>query len=132
MIDEQLILSAREIKKKYIKALDSLSIYEKDIKNIVEFLKQKAKNLEKIQDVELKKKASKEELARITKLIVEELTQIEDEEKRLLKKVESINSEIQNLQKEEQLLYTTIKTRYPKLTDDEIIKEIQRNLKNIS
>jgi hypothetical protein len=132
MIDEQLILSAREIKKKYIKALDSLSIYEKDIKNIVEFLKQKAKNLEKIQDVELKKKASKEELARITKLIVEELTQIEDEEKRLLKRVESINSEIQNLQKEEQLLYTTIKTRYPKLTDDEIIKEIQRNLKNIS
>jgi hypothetical protein len=132
MIDEQLILSAREIKKKYIKALDSLSIYEKDIKNIVEFLKQKAKNLEKIQDVELKKKASKEELARITKLIVEELTQIEDEEKRLLKRVESINSEIQNLQKEEQLLYTTIKTRYPKLTDEDIIKEIQRNLKNIS
>jgi len=132
MIDEQLILSAREIKKKYIKALDSLSIYEKDIKNIVEFLKEKAKNLEIIQDVELKKKAGKEELARITKLIVEELTQIEDEEKRLLKRVESINSEIQNLQKEEQLLYTTIKKRYPKLTDDEIIKEIQRNLKNIS
>ena len=132
MIDEQLILSAKEIRKKYIKALDSLSVYEKDIKNIVEFLKQKAKNLEVIQDVDLKKKASKEELARITKLIVEELTQIEDEEKRLLKRVESINSEIQNLQKEEQLLYTTIKTRYPKLTDDEIIKEIQRNLKNIS
>ena len=132
MIDEQLILSAKEIKKKYIKALDSLSIYEKDIKNIVEFLKQKAKNLETIQDVELKKKAGKEELARITKLIVEELTQIEDEEKRLLKRVESINSEIQNLQKEEQLLYTTIKTRYPKLTDEDIIKEIQRNLKNIS
>jgi heme oxygenase len=132
MIDEQLILSAREIKKKYIKALDSLSIYEKDIKNIVEFLKEKAKNLEIIQDVELKKKAGKEELARITKLIVEELTQIEDEEKRLLKRIESINSEIQNLQKEEQLLYSTIKKRYPKLTDDEIIKEIQRNLKNIS
>lgn len=132
MIDEQLILSAKEIRKKYIKALDSLNVYEKDIKNIVEFLKQKAKNLEVIQDVDLKKKASKEELARISKLIVEELTQIEDEEKRLLKRVESINSEIQNLQKEEQLLYTTIKTRYPKLTDDEIIKEIQRNLKNIS
>ena len=39
MIDEQLILSAREIKKKYIKALDSLSIYEKDIKNIVEYFR---------------------------------------------------------------------------------------------
>jgi len=132
MIDPNLINSAIEIRKKYNKAIDSLTLYEKDVRGIVEFLQKKAKKLEEIQNVELKKKATKEELERVTKMIVEELTQIESEEDKLARKVESINKDIQKLQKEEEILYKTIKSRYPNLSDEQIIKEIQRNLKNIS
>jgi chromosome segregation ATPase len=128
MIDQQLIESAKQIRKRYIKAMSNLSIYEQDVRNLANFLQEKSKVFEKIQDVELKKKPSKEELEKVTRLIVDEITSIENEEQKILKKVESINVEIDKLQKEEEVLYKTIKKRYPKLSDDQIKEEIQSYL----
>jgi len=128
MIDQQLIESAKQIRKRYIKAMSNLSIYEQDVRNLANFLQEKSKVFEKIQDVELKKKPSKEELEKLTRLIVDEITSIENEEQKILKKVESINVEIDKLQKEEDVLYKTIKKRYPKLSDDQIKEEIQSYL----
>lgn len=128
MIDQQLIESAKQIRKRYIKAMSNLSIYEQDVRNLANFLQEKSKVFEKIKDVELKKKPSKEELEKVTRLIVDEITSIENEEQKILKKVESINVEIDKLQKEEDVLYKTIKKRYPKLSDDQIKEEIQSYL----
>jgi hypothetical protein len=83
---------------------------------------------ERIKDVELKKKPTKEDLEIVTKQIIDEITSIENEEQKILRKVESINGEIGKLQKEEEILYQTIKKRYPKLSDQEIKEEIQSNL----
>ena len=111
MIDQQLIESAKQIRKRYIKAMSNLGIYEQDVRNLANFLQEKSKVFEKIQNVELKKKPSKEELEKVTRLIVDEITSIENEEQKILKKVESINVEIDKLQKEEEVLYKTIKKR---------------------
>lgn len=129
MIDKQLIETAKIIRKKYLSSMTDLKSYEKDVKKLAEFLTEKMKSLENIQKVELKKKPNKEHLAQVTKLLADELNQIEDQEKKLLKKVEDINKDILKLQKEEEILYKTLKTRYPQLNDDDIKKEIQSHLK---
>ena len=128
MIDQQLIESAKQIRKRYLKAMSDLGIYEQDVRNLANFLQEKSKVFEKIKDVELKKKPSKEELEKVTRLIVDEITSIEDEEQKIIKKVESINVEMGKLQKEEEILYQTIKKRYPSLSDKEIKEEIQSYL----
>jgi len=128
MIDQQLIESAKQIRKRYLKAMTDLGIYEQDVRNLANFLQEKSKVFEKIKDVELKKKPSKEELGKVTKLIVDEITSIEDEEQKIVKKVESINIEMDKLQKEEEILYQTIKKRYPKLSDKQMKEEIQSYL----
>jgi len=128
MIDQQLIESAKQIRKRYLKAMSDLGIYEQDVRNLANFLQEKSKVFEKIKDVELKKKPSKEELGKVTRLIVDEITSIEDEEQKIIKKVESINIEMGKLQKEEEILYQTIKKRYPKLSDKQMKEEIQSYL----
>jgi chromosome segregation ATPase len=128
MIDQQLIESSREIRKKYLKAMSNLNVYEQDVRNLANFLQEKFKVFERIKDVELKKKPTKEDLEIVTKQIIDEITSIENEEQKILRKVESINGEIGKLQKEEEILYQTIKKRYPKLSDQEIKEEIQSNL----
>ena len=128
MIDQQLIESAKQIRKRYLKAMSDLGIYEQDVRNLATFLQEKSKVFEKIKDVELKKKPSKEELEKVTRLIVDEITSIEDQEKKIGKKVESINIEMDKLQKEEEILYQTIKKRYPKLSDKQMKEEIQSYL----
>lgn len=128
MIDQQLIESAKQIRKRYLKAMSDLGVYEQDVRNLANFLQEKSKVFEKIKDVELKKKPSKEELERVTRLIVDEITSVENEEQKILKKVESINVEMGKLQKEEEILYQTIKKRYPKLSDKQIKEEIQSYL----
>jgi chromosome segregation ATPase len=128
MIDKQLIESSKEIRKKYLKAMSNLNVYEQDVRNLANFLQEKFKVFERIKDVELKKKPTKEDLEIVTKQIIDEITSIENEEQKILRKVESINGEIGKLQKEEEILYQTIKKRYPKLSDQEIKEEIQSNL----
>ena len=128
MIDQQLIESAKQIRKRYLMAMSDLGIYEQDVRNLANFLQEKSKVFEKIKDVELKKKPSKEELEKVTRLIVDEITTIENEEQKIIKKVESINVEMGKLRKEEEILYQTIKKRYPKLSDKQMKEEIQSYL----
>ncbi len=129
MIDNQLIESAKIIRTNYLNAMKNLNSYETDVRKLANFLTEKMKSLETIKNVELKKKPNKEHLAEVTKKLAEDLGAIEDEEQKLLKKVESINKDILKLQKEEEILYKTIKQRYPTLSDDEIRRQIQSHLK---
>ena len=43
-------------------------------------------------------------------------------------KVEKLNLQLEKLNRDESILYETIKKRYPNLTDEEIVKEIHQHL----
>ena len=79
-----------------------------------------------IENNEFKNKPTKEEIQRVTRLIVTEINDIEQREKVLVGRIQKLNDELSKIQLEEDLLYRKLKERYPKLTDDELKKEIQR------
>jgi chromosome segregation ATPase len=128
MIDQQLIDSAKYIRKNFVDLTNTLSLYREDVKNLADFLKQKIEEIRKYNEETIKKMKSKEQLGVITEHLIKELNSIEDEEKKLHKKVEGINKELEKLKAEEQILYKTIKERYPEMTDQQIIKEIHQHL----
>lgn len=132
MIDIQLLNSAREIRKKYLSIMSDLGDYEKEIKNLSNFLLEKAEIFKNIQDKDLNVKGSKEELLKITTKIVAEIQNIEDEEIKITKRIENLNEGLNKLKIEEENLYITIKDRYPKLTDNEIRNEVNNVIKDLT
>jgi hypothetical protein len=132
MIDGQLLNSAREIRKKYLSIMSDLSDYEKEIKNLSNFLLEKAEVFKNIQERDLNIKGSKEELLKITNKIVSEIQNIEDEEIKITKRVEFLNEGLNKLKIEEDNLYKTIKNRYPSLTDNQIVSEINNVIKDLT
>lgn len=132
MIDSQLLSSAREIRKKYLSIMSDLSVYEKEIKNLSNFLLEKAEIFKNIQEKDLNSKATKEELLKITSKIVTEIQNIEDEEIKITKRVEVLNEGLNKLKVEEDNLYKTIKNRYPSLTDDQIKSQVNNVIKDLT
>lgn len=128
MIDDQLLESARIIRINFLKLNRDLLNYETEIRGLVSFLEEKIKILSTDTTNKIKSMKDKSELSNITKEIIKQIEDIEVEEKKLQKKVSKINSEMERLQKEEILLYDTIKQRYPNLSDNEILQQIQKNL----
>jgi transcriptional regulator with XRE-family HTH domain len=107
---------------------DELSANQDSLKEMADFLHLKMDQLKKIENEEFKNKPSKEELARISTIIVKEIEDIEIKEKRLSKKFVKMNEELESLKKEEDLIYNVLKVRYPKFTDEQIKQEIQKYL----
>lgn len=73
-----------------------------------------SENMEDFPDLDTAKKA-----------VLDKLTEADAESKRLAKKYEPINKELESLKKQEESLYTTIKETYPDLSDDDIISEFE-------
>lgn len=130
MIDEHLLESARIIRNNFTRMSRELENYTGDIKKLVNYLEEKIVILKTDTTNKIKALKDKSELPELTKTIIREIEDIELEEKKLQKKVSKINEEMEKLQKEEEILYQTIKQKYPELTDNEIIKQIHRNLDN--
>jgi chromosome segregation ATPase len=128
MIDEQLIESAKKIRKNFLNLSDRLELYREDVKALTDFLVAKVEEIKSYNDETIRKMRTKDELAKATNHLLKEIGTIEDEEKKLQKKVEKINVEMEKLKNEEEILYKTIKTRYPHLEDEKIVKEIQSHL----
>ena len=128
MIDPQIIEAAKQIRRKFLSIVDELSANQDSLKEMADFLHIKMDQLKKIENEEFKNKPSKEELARISTIIVKEIEDIEIKEKRLSKKFVKMNEELEALKKEEDLIYNVLKVRYPKFTDEQIKQEIQKYL----
>jgi predicted nucleic acid-binding Zn-ribbon protein len=128
MIDQQLIDSAKYIRKNFLTLTERLGTYRKDVIKLHDFLKIKVDEIKEWNDTVLKKMRSKSDATNAINHLMKELTSIEDEEKKIKVKVESINVEIEKLRKEEEILYEAIKKRYPDLTYESILKEIHSNL----
>jgi len=131
MIDRQLLQSAREIRKKYLSIMGDLSDYEKEIKKLSNFLLEKAEVFKNMNEKDLNQKGSKDQLLVITQKIVNEIQEIEKEEEKISKRIESLNEGLVKLQQEEEVLYQTIKKRYPNLSDEKIKSEVSDTIKDL-
>lgn len=128
MIDSQLIESAKLIRKEFLRISNSLNGYHSDIKNLASFYFQKVEELKTYNTKVVKKIKSKDDLNKATTHILKEIESIEVEERKLSDKVEKLNLQLEKLNRDESILYETIKKRYPNLTDEEIVKEIHQHL----
>jgi len=128
MIDQQLIESAKQIRKKYIEIIKEINFHEDDLRELASFLQTKMSEFKRIHEEEFKNKPSQAEVDRITKLVVSEIEDMEVKEGRIKKRFEHLNNELEKLQVEEKLLENTIKERYPSMTTEEIKLEIHKHL----
>jgi DNA repair ATPase RecN len=126
MINEQFLQSAVNIRRKYLKVINNMDLYQKRANEIVQILEKSISDLEKLQKDVSSNKSTSAEIA-INKLL-EVIKTVEDEGNRLEKLVEPINDEIEKLSKEENTLYLAIKDKYPQLSDDEIVKQVSERL----
>jgi len=131
MIDHNLLQTAREIRKKYLSIMSDLSLYEKEVKKLSDFLLEKSEVFKDINEKDLNTKGSKEQLLIITQKIVNEIQEIENEETKITQRVNVLNEGLVKLQKEEEFLYQTIKKRYPNLSDENIKSEVSIAIKDL-
>ena len=128
MIDSQLIESAKYIRKEYLSSYRELLKYEDDIKNLSKFLFNKVDELKTYNDDIVRNIKTKDDIAKVSSYLISEIQTIEDEEKKLTKKVSDINGKLEKLRSDEQMLYQSIKNRYPDLSDEDMSKEIHSHL----
>lgn len=128
MIDSQLIESAKFIRRDYLSQSNKLTKYYEDVKELGYFLLKKVDELKKFNDDSVKKIKNNDDLSKVTNHILKEIEEIEIEERKIRDKVDKINLDLEKLKKDEENLYLEIKERHPKLTDDEIVKEIHKHL----
>jgi chromosome segregation ATPase len=128
MIDKRYIESAKEIRTSYIRLAEELNKYQGDVEILSNFLSEKIKDLEKINEEEIKKIKNKEDISKISKKVLDSITEIEDKEKFIGHKVSDINTKIERLKKDEIVLYNTIKAKYPQVPIEVLREEIQKHL----
>lgn len=128
IIEKIYIDSARNIRSEYLKLSSKLDSYKKELSQLVLFLEQEAKNLEKISKNKVKYLKNNSEASELSEELVKRLTNIEIEEQRLLKLIKPINDKMDKLREEENELYHQLKEKYPKMSDDDMRKEIQSQL----
>jgi hypothetical protein len=128
MIEERFIKRAIEIRKDYLKITRDISIYEAKAKQVLEKLESTVSKLNSIQDKIKSKDITNADDA--SKKIMDILLEVEREGERLEKVIDPLNLKIENLRVEENELYRLIKEKYPKITDQNIIQEIQKEIIN--
>ena len=128
MIDEQLIESAKTIRREYLRLSSVLLGYQDEVRELAGFLFGKVDELKSFNEERVKKAKTKDDLKKVTDHIIHEIDLIEAEERKLQAKVERINEEMERLRKEEEVLYATIRERHPKLTDEQIVTEVRSHL----
>jgi chromosome segregation ATPase len=112
----------------FLKLTKQLDSYRDEVKILINFLQEKMTFFEKYKDDKVKTIKDKTDIAEVTKEITSKIEEIEVEELKIQKKIQSINEELEKLRQDEEILYKTIKERYPDLSDDQIVKEIHSNL----
>ena len=130
MIHELLLKKALNIRKEYVRITKDINVYENMVSGI---LKSLGKNSEELEDLKKKiddKKVTDVEFAKneMLKIIID----LEQEANKTGEHINKLNQNIESLRKQEIDLYREIKEKYPSMSDDEIKKEIQDYIKNLS
>lgn len=126
MIDKKFIDSAVQIRKKYLKLRGGLDSYELQLKNLVAGFQDLVGQLSKIQEDIDTKKVTEAEDAR--NKILKVVADYKDKMDKINGKIQSIDSDVQKLKKEELELYNQIKRKHPSLNDPEIVEEISKSI----
>lgn len=130
MIHELLLKKALNIRKEYVRITKDINVYENMVSGI---LKSLGKNSEELEDLKKKiddKKVTDVDFAKneMLKIIID----LEQEANKTGEHINKLNQNIESLRKQEIDLYREIKEKYPSMSDDEIKKEIQDYIKNLS
>ena len=129
MIDERFILSAREIRKRYQILSEELDGYKSDLTKLTEYLNDKIKELDGFKNEIIRKKIkTKEEVFEVSKELLTKMTDLEEKEKSLAKKINEIDNKMNKLREEEINLMVKIREKYPDKSPDEIKREIHSHL----
>ena len=128
MIDSQLIDSAIVIRKEYLKLVSTLNKYQDNVSDLSKFLLEKIDAMSKYNNDVVKNIRTQSDITKVSDQILRNIQEIEDEEKKLSKKVNEINIKLEKLRSDETVLYNNIVDRYPNLSESEIIQEIQSRL----
>ena len=124
MIDDFLLQSAVNIRREYLKVTNNLKLYEDKAKELVSILETTISKLNELNSSNNNTTSSDDKVEGLLKI----LKDVDEESLRLKYIIDPINKNIEELSKEEVVLYNTIKEKYIDLSDDEIIKEIQNRL----
>ena len=127
MIEERFIKRAVEIRRDYVKITRDISVYESKAKQVVETLESTVAKLNSIQDKIKNKVITNADDA--SRKIMDILSEVEREGERLEKLIDPLNDQIEKLRVEENELYRLIKEKYPKISDQEIVGQIQEEIK---
>lgn len=125
MIDSFYIESAKRIREEFLALNQKLTKYEGDLREIIQLMMSTTKELEQYRDGDIDKET---DVNKVKDYIVSKLDHLDNESNKLAKKISPINESIERIKKDEQNLYTAIRTKYPDLTDQQIIQEIQKHL----
>lgn len=125
MIDPFFIESAKRIREEFLNLNQRLAKHEGELRQIIQLMMDTSKELERYRDKDIDKET---DVNKVKDFIVSKLDYLDDESNKLAKKINPINESIEKIQKEEQELYKAIRSRYPDLSDQQIIQEIHKHL----
>jgi predicted nucleic acid-binding Zn-ribbon protein len=125
MIDKSYIESAKTIRKEFLELNEKLSEYQNYVKDLADSFIKIAGDIETWKDNDIMKEKSVKSAG---DFMLGKLDEIEQETEKLNKRVEPINKKLEKLREEENKLYKLIKERYPTLSDDQIIRQINQNI----
>lgn len=122
MIHKHYIDSAVKIRKEYLGLSKKLEDCGKQIKEISKNLYNKTELLDELKENLSQYKTPEE----AQEAVFQKLNDIDLEHKKINDIYKPINERIEELGKQEEILYENIKRAYPKLSDEEIIAEINK------
>jgi len=124
MIDKHYIDSAIKIRKEYLGFHSKLEQCHVQVKKIAENLMDETKELDKLKDTLDKYKTPEE----AQNAIFQKLNDIDLQHRKISDIYKPINDKIEELRKQEVILYENIRRAYPNLSQEQIVDIINENL----
>lgn len=128
MIDKIYIDNAKIIRSEFLKLNKELDKYQDELKKLVSYLEKVSVELQEFSNTEVKSIRTKGDATNVVESLLKKMTEIEDEEQKLIRLVQPINDKIEKLRVEENYLFQKLKEKYTSMSEDEIRKEIQSSL----
>ena len=128
MIAEIYIESAKNIRNEFLRLTKKLNTYDKKAAELIIYLETKSQELKDYSDNNVSKIKDKSDIAKVGEDIIKKISEIEDEEQKLIRLIKPINDRMDRLKKDEEILFNQLKEKYPNLSLQEIIQEIHSHL----
>jgi predicted nucleic acid-binding Zn-ribbon protein len=126
VIDEHFIRSAVEIRKEWVKIIRSLDNHQEQVEKAQRIIADKKADIDAFSKKDLKLKD-----VQVKEFVEKIFNEIEHQAILIESRIKPLNDDIERLKKEELRLYHKIRDNYPRLTDEDIKKEIYTHIRDI-